>query len=407
MLIENIIEFKNDKLFIFGCIKMLTINNIDFIDNEYIYEILTIDKNFLLSEYKWNDLVYLCNLIILQEYINNVKFENLYIPQFFMRHFNYLSDKYPSIFDKNVKNKLGEFMYDIRICNPKIYYEINSKVDYNIDKLFDIIDEIANFEINKYLIQDVYSVLFSILLKLDEIKKYFLFKLIALLKNIISILAMVDLTLSLNSYKSNIALIKLNKLILEKIMSEFFSLFKIDRQLNIPQPINDNESSIINLFLNSEFKHIFDIIKNEITFKIIKISINQPKNNFSYECPKIIGKIIPFFLPIQIKIKNISDFSLDSNIYIIKNLVVDLRYKSNHITIPIYYNDIKYNEQVKKLIINKKTPINPHPEYKATVRLKNMYMRELTSLLYQNFPQIENIQSNSICSDKIIFNIIK
>jgi hypothetical protein len=88
---ENIKLFPEDKIFIFQCIKKFSKNNTIFLNDNYFYKIFGIDTNFLITEYNWEEELYVADLIILQEYIKANEYKiSMILPKFFIKYFNVL-----------------------------------------------------------------------------------------------------------------------------------------------------------------------------------------------------------------------------------------------------------------------------------------------------------------------------
>ena len=100
---ENIKIFPGDKKDIFMCVKNFSEMNSYCLNEKYFYECLSIDENFLIVEYKWNDEFYVVDMIVFQEYIFYKQFDlNMLIPKFFVKHFYY--------FDKLNLNNLMHYV---------------------------------------------------------------------------------------------------------------------------------------------------------------------------------------------------------------------------------------------------------------------------------------------------------
>jgi len=157
VLLDNLRQFHEDKLEIFKTLKLLMTNNQSFITNTFIYNLFDIDevisplffnKNYFIVEFNWNDIIYNSKMIILQEYLNyrakvmennnlftskqtgeNGK-ETLNLPKFFFKHFNYLSDKYPTIFTKKDISTMKTITSDNLSVNHE-NYKSTHKINYH------------------------------------------------------------------------------------------------------------------------------------------------------------------------------------------------------------------------------------------------------------------------------------
>jgi hypothetical protein len=407
------LEYKDDKIKIFESIRQLCRNNIVHIDSGFIYTILNIDKNFLISEYRWNDLAYNANLLILQEFIISGNNTGLTVPYFFVKHFHYLSDRYQGIFEKRIKDLLADKHYNL---NRK---DIVIAGDYGSLFKADIV-EISKYESN-YTLTGVYSALFGFLnefvghddgmpLSVDTV---------ATTRLVFDIICRINFKLQLaitvsddSDTKSNYyEIIKLNDIICEIL------LYHLRIQLGVIG-INTDEvhakieklkkfKSIENYKEGKNcqvIKEISEIVGNE---KLMKITISQPKKNYQYECNRSLSgkqKSIPFFLNIVVKLKGgivcdkTKQLSGLTYNHIMRNLslkLTDVKANKYH----FYQSDIGRRDNY---IMIKKTIclyIGKSEKYNLGLYIHNPYQQDLDSLLGEG--------SITQPVDSIIFNILK
>jgi hypothetical protein len=418
ILIDALTTNKDDKIKIFESIKLLAKNNLGYIDNELIYTNLSIDKNFLISEYRWNDLTYKANLLILQEYLlgTDLGSINIYLPHFFIKHFHYLANKYPNIFDKSIKDILSSNYYNIHIIkcaelgdNSGILYKSLEKNLMNVN----LSDIIQNRE--KYNFHEIYFNIFSFLwLIANNTEELKLTSLVSNVKNSLDILNRINFKLYILGFSSHNVeenktineILKVNDFISNTFLS--FLSVKLDNS-NIHEQIEKVE--IFNLFKlildykseNSLVEILNTFPENLKTEKLPKFSISQPKNNFQYECTnRGSKKSTPFFLKTVIKLKDLilDDSTNTQAIYthILKNLQIIVNNKNYH----IYYSDFK-SQSTNYITINKIIClyITKSETYKLSASLRNPYLKQFEQIIkpYSAFdlPSKEN--------NTIIFNI--
>lgn len=372
---ENIKVFPSDKKDIFNCAKNFSELNSYCLNEKYFTECFSIDDNFMIIEYKWNEEFYIVDMIVFQEFIFYKQFElNMLIPKFFVKHFYYYEEKYPNVFNRNIseyfvkknkeenneiKNKMdiddiiktAEISIDNNnsntiqeIINNMIYFgNTNTAINYTFEYVYKELDahinedkhknniirilQLINFQISiqdkEKGIEQSYSILY------DYNKKA-----IAFLKEktfIDGIIKTEEVDTAIRTL-SNKQIMSLNIIHPEvyQIYSDYrksnifpFSLPIQIKFENISQPKNNLISDIINKF-RMTLCNSNDSIKKEISFLpstgATLSSYNKQKKCISLKkkemlfLPKEIKQIEQFF--IKIYIDNVKIYTIEFHIHI-------------------------------------------------------------------------------------------
>jgi hypothetical protein len=391
------LEYKEDKLKIFESIRLLCRNNLSHIDNSFMYSILNIDKNFLISEYRWNDLAYNANLLILQEYLLNNQLQgSLYIPYFFIKHFHYLSERYPGIFEKSIKELLADKYYSINREGIGLIIEIKERYSFEVVEIGDVSKYDNNDLTKTYL--DILSYLKAFVKNVIPLQESF-----KSITNIFDLLSRINLKLYLtvlgDTDKADYSeIIRFNE-----ILFEIF-LYHIQLRKGIPD-LSDIKFDSLNKFkaianytdessLVRILQELALILGNE---KLPKLTINQPKKNYQYECNRALSntnKATPFFLNIIIKLKGIKPtLNKQAYFYIMKNLSLKLT-DHKDTKYHFYHSDIGHRDNY---ILIKKTIclyITKNEKFNLGLFLNNTYKTQLHNILNTTCEPVDNIAFN-------------
>lgn len=280
-----------------------------------------------------------------------------------IKHYNYLSDKYPSIFDKKLTSFLIEKYYHLSnneiTDNNQSLIIIRSMLEINLNQIHIFLDRTLKEYNSTY--KEIYNHIlsFAFILKNPNENKnegdIDYMKIFLITKDVLSILGMINFKINLednndnihifivfNNYICEYLLVLLNNILnKEQIISTNNSKFGILNTHNILKELNlqdkDNIESVLDRLYNEYSEYMTD--------KLLKIIISHPKNNFYYEHSRE-HKNFPFFLMINLKINNIS-YKDSSDVYLVKNLLVNIQKNNEKKSVDFTPSNIKYNSQTK------------------------------------------------------------
>jgi hypothetical protein len=179
-------------------------------------------------------------------------------------------------------------------------------------------------------------------------------------------------------------------------------------ELNISR--SDDYLSQLEEIKNYLFSHFSEFLVSHN----LQVKINNPKNNFNYVHTKErSGLKFPFFLQVNIKLKNILIFSKISNlnsdvtqetktqsldfIKIAKNLIITVFSLNQSKRVEIDPSSIKINYIENSITIKSKVPLYINElemgEYSISVNLKSVFKKELSSILKRL-----NLNSHNNCT---------
>lgn len=334
---ENIKIFPGDKKDIFMCVKNFSEMNSYCLNEKYFYECLSIDENFLIVEYKWNDEFYVVDMIVFQEYIFHRQFDlNMLIPKFFVKHFYYFEEKYPNVFNR----KISEFFLN-KATNSQMKMEIDDGVNNteisndnsSINSLQEIIKNLIYFRNTNspsvYSYEYVYK---EIDAHMNEEKS----------KNkIIRILLLINFQISIQEKEDDS--IEHSYSILYEYNNKVISYLK--------------DKTFIDGIIKTE--EVDTAIKSLSNKQIISLNIIHPEVYQIYSDSRK-SKVFPFSLPVHIKFENISQPKNNLIYYIINQFKMTLCNSNNSIKKDISFlpstGDVlsSYNKQKKCLSLKKK-----------------------------------------------------
>ena len=301
---DNFKPFPNDQKEIFKCVKNFSEINSYCLNEKYFKDTFTIDENFMISEYKWSDELYIVDMIVFQEYIFFKQFSvKMFIPKFFVKHFYYFEEKYPMVFDRKVSeffihgNKSNAANINMEIDDSTNISDFTSYSDNkNMNSLGKVLNEIISFGSNKanstYTLKYLY----------DEIENHFNNK--DNKEDIIKILSVINLQLSLEE--------PIN--ILEKENNEY--LLHLNNELL--STLLTDDAKMQTIFTEENKKNLQEKLKEKLlfTFNFVHPEINQIYSDSNRK-----SKCFPFSLPIQLKLKDFSQkIKNNYNIVIMKRI---------------------------------------------------------------------------------------
>jgi hypothetical protein len=288
-----------------------------------------------------------------------------------------------------ISNTNSSFNYQIFTTEEMI-----SKTD--IETIFRILN---NYKNHSY--EDLYLHIFIFIKNflfnqsnLNEFHKKFI-----IIDKVINILELINFRLKLESRTFAYEIIQLNICLIKITLCKLKNVF----QINLKQFTNNQ------IDLESYDKIYFNLKQNHADFlkeSIIDIKITSPKNNFTYVHEKE-SKNYPFFLPIHIKLNKIKSNNSEGDIFLIKNLIIQITQLDTIKKIDLDPSNVSVTENGISLRI--KSPLcledDSCDNFKLSLNFKSEFKKEF-GLIFNSL-EISADKINELISfdEDIIFNI--
>lgn len=320
-------------------------------------------------------------------------------------------DKFFSRFDKNEEfanseNKFYEFF-------KSIYSQLFESCTVNF---LEIYKNIFNY-IKLFLYPD------NILSRKISFNKSF-----QIINNIIYFLETINFQIDLQDNIKEKTLIHINNYICSILLKSLTEILNILNPINSSILFDETQKCldrILNFSQSDDILFQLEIIKNYLLSNYseflgshnLQIKINNPKNNFNYvQTKERSGLKFPFYLQVNVKLKNILIFSKLTNSYsevtrekklpsldfikIAKNLFITVCCLNQSKRVEIDPSSIKINLIENSITIKSKVPLYINElemgEYSISVHIKSIFKKELSTILKRlNFNIYNNYTSGS------------